>query len=70
LKPTFQAAFFFYDKRITMSEGGQRVMFDFDLAEMYQVETRVLNQALAELQQDSRQQKERLPIVYTAPQYR
>jgi len=45
-------------------------MFDFDLAEMYQVETRVLNQALAELQQDSRQQEERLPIVYTAPQYR
>lgn len=25
---------------------GQRVMLDFDLAEMYQVETRVLNQAV------------------------
>ena len=25
---------------------GQRVMLDFDLAELYQVETRVLNQAV------------------------
>ena len=25
---------------------GQRVMFDFDLSELYQVETRVLNQAV------------------------
>ena len=37
---------------------GQRIMFDFDLAELYEVETRVLNQAV-------KRPKAALPLAFT-----
>ena len=52
---------------------GQRVMLDFDLAELYQVETRVqlelINQTLAELQVHKKlSNKPRRPIGFIRPQ--